>query len=114
MEGHTNRDVGHVHSHRSFPLPQTQAEVTTTDATPAGTHTLYLSAQGTDEGEIVTRSVPLTLDVTAFALETVTPSLTIKQLETAVFPITVTSLNGYEGSISLSVIRAASRGSGIS
>ncbi len=88
---------------RLIPPAQAQAEVATTDATPAGTHTLYLSAQGTDEGEIVTRSVPLTLDVTAFALETATPSLTIKQLETAAFPINITSLNGYEGSVSLSV-----------
>jgi sugar lactone lactonase YvrE len=88
---------------RLVPPAQAQAEVATTDATPAGTHTLYLSAQGTDEGEIVTRTAPITLDVTAFAVETATPSLTIKQLEQALFPITLTSLNGYEGSVSLSV-----------
>ncbi len=86
---------------RLVPPGQTQATVATSSTTTAGTYTLYLAAEGTDEGEIVSRNAPLTLDVSAFELETA-PTATIRQLETAAFPIALASHNGYEGSVSLS------------
>ncbi len=87
----------------AIPPAQSQTMVAATETTPAGAHTIYLTGQGMDEGEIVSHTVPLTLDVSAFGLEASASSMTINQLETATFPISLTALNGYEGSVNLSV-----------
>jgi hypothetical protein len=87
----------------AVPPAQFEATVNTSSLTPAGSHTLYLTGQGTDEGEIVTRTAQLTLDVSAFNIESTASNATVKQLEQAVFPITIGSLNGYEGSVNLTI-----------
>jgi DNA-binding beta-propeller fold protein YncE len=79
--------------------------IITTDATPTGTHTLNLIAEGIDEGEIVSHTLPLTLDVSGFELEALPSSATIKQLETATFDINLNSINGYEGEVNLNIDR---------
>ena len=86
------------------PPAQSVAAVITTGTTTAGAYTLYLSAQGTDEGEIVTHSATLVLDVAGFGLQTAESEKIIKQLESAAYPVSVTALNGYEGTVSLSII----------
>ncbi len=82
---------------------QSETLVIATDKTVTGTHTLYLTAQGTDEGEIVTHTVPLTLDVSGFGMEAAELSRTIKQLESSALPISISALNGYEGVVGLTV-----------
>ena len=82
---------------------QSQTVVITTNSTAIGNHTLYLTAQGLDEGEIVVHTVPLTLDVSGYRLEATAEAQTIKQLETASIPISLASKNGYEGSVGLSI-----------
>ena len=82
---------------------QSQTVVITTSSTSIGSHTLYLIAQGTDEGEPVAHTVPLTLDVSGYGLEATSETHTIKQLETAAIPISLTALNGYEGGVSLAI-----------
>ncbi|MFA4828325.1 MAG: CARDB domain-containing protein [Thermodesulfovibrionales bacterium] len=77
--------------------------IITTDATTPGIHNLSLTAQGVDEGETVTHTLPLILDVSGFGLSAEASSKTIKQLETATFEINVNSLNGYEGEVNLSI-----------
>lgn len=77
--------------------------LTTTEATEAGTYNLFVSAQGLDEGEIVNHKLPLTLDVSAFALETTALTQTVEQLNMATFLINCSSLNEYEGDVTLSV-----------
>jgi len=88
---------------RIVPPGQSQTLVITTNSTLIGSHTLYLTAQGTDEGEIVAHTVPLTLDVSGYRLEATTETQTITQLETASIPINLTALNGYEGGVSLAI-----------
>ncbi len=87
---------------RLVPPGQTVATVRTTNGTAEGTHTLYLTGSGTDEGEIVSHIEQLTLDVSAFNIESAAPTVTVKQLEQAAFPIIISFLNGYQGSVNLS------------
>jgi DNA-binding beta-propeller fold protein YncE len=77
--------------------------VITTDATPAGIHTVNLIAEGIDGGEVVTHALPLTLDISGYALEADTEERTIKQLESTTFSINLLSFNGYEGEVSLNI-----------
>jgi len=73
--------------------------VITTNATPAGIHTLNLIAEGIDGGEVVTHTMPLTLDISGYALEADSSEQTIKQLDSTSFIINLLSLNGYEGEV---------------
>lgn len=82
---------------------QSQAVVISTDTTAIGSNTIYLTAQGLDEGEVVTHTVPLILDVSGFGIESLTPSATVKQLETAVYPMSLVALNGYSGTVNVSI-----------
>lgn len=82
---------------------ESQVVLTTTGATEAGTYSLFVSAQGLDEGEIVNHKIPLTLDVSAFALETTASTQTVEQVNMATFLINSSSRNDYEGDIALSV-----------
>ncbi|MBI4686043.1 MAG: VCBS repeat-containing protein [Nitrospirae bacterium] len=77
--------------------------VITTDSTTIGTHVLNLSAEGIDEGEIVTHTLPLTLDISGFRLIAEPSNQTIKQLNAAIFDININSINGYEGKVNLSI-----------
>lgn len=77
--------------------------VITTDATPAGIHTFELIAEGIDGGEVVTHTLPLTLDISGYALEADKAELTVKQLESTTFSINLLSQNGYEGEVSLDI-----------
>ncbi len=86
-----------------IPPGESLTVIITTDATTTGTHSLTLTAQGVDEGEIVTHTLPLTLDVSGFELSAEPSNKTIKQLETATFDISINSLNGYEEEINLNV-----------
>ncbi len=101
MEGLPTGATASFNPDRLVPPGQTLATVQTTNTTAAGTHILYLTGSGTDEGEIVTHTAQLTLDVSAFNIESLVPSATVKQLEQAIFPITISSVNGYQGTINL-------------
>ncbi len=86
-----------------IPPGESLTVIITTDATTAGTHSLTLTAQGTDEGETIIHTLPLTVDVSGFGLSAEPLSKTIKQLETATFDVKPDTMNGYEGEVALSV-----------
>jgi DNA-binding beta-propeller fold protein YncE len=74
-------------------------EIFTNEGTKAGTHQVKIIASG--DG-IVHESV-LTLDVAAFTMETDSNVTELEQLKTAIFNITLDSINGYEGEVTLGV-----------
>jgi hypothetical protein len=102
MEGLPSGATASFSPDRLIPPGQSVTVVITTETTTTGTHTLYLNAQGVDVGEIVTHTIPLTLEVSGFGLEATVSTQTIKQLETATFAISITSQNGYTGNVNLS------------
>jgi sugar lactone lactonase YvrE len=76
--------------------------IVTTETTPASTHTFTIVAEGVENGISSLQSIPVTFMVSGFGIAAVPQSLTIRQLETATFVLSASSLNGYEGSITLS------------
>jgi sugar lactone lactonase YvrE len=76
--------------------PGTSAFTVITGEAQAGSYTPTILIQG---GGTV-QSLPVSLDVGAFSVEPV-GSVTVKQQETAAFPLRILSINGYAGSIAL-------------
>lgn len=74
--------------------------VITDAATTPGTYEILVKGEGTQD-EAATQSLPLTLAITAFALEAVPPSLEVQQQSTAAFTIRALSQNGYTGTLTL-------------
>lgn len=69
-------------------------------AVPA-TYPLRLIGQGLDGGNVMTNEIAVTCDITGFTLDATPPGVSIKQQETAKFSIRAGSLNGYDGSLTL-------------
>ncbi|MBI5561715.1 MAG: FG-GAP repeat protein, partial [Deltaproteobacteria bacterium] len=65
----------------------------------AGAYVITVSASGGGK----THSVDLTLDVTDFSVTVAQPIQTVKELETAVYGVDLTPLNGFESSVILNI-----------
>lgn len=85
----------------SPPYAPSTLTVSTTSSTPGGTFTLTIT--GTDGTLTHTTSVTLTVVVPDFSISSSSTSGTIKAGGSAHFPITLTPLNTFSGSVSLTV-----------
>ncbi len=84
----------------SLELPgSVSVDIITNESTEPGTHTVIV----TGEGDGIVHEAELTLDIEAFTLESDNASTTLQQLDSDVFSLQLDSLNGYEGTVDLSV-----------
>jgi hypothetical protein len=81
------------------PPGEATLEIFTNEGTQAGTHQMRVVAQG----EGIVHDALLTLDIAAFTVKSDKNEAELEQLESAVFNISTEAINGYEGSVDLSV-----------
>jgi streptogramin lyase len=74
-------------------------DVLANDQTETGTYPLTI----TGSGGYRTHQYPLSLDISAFSLTADNTQADLKQLDSAVFNLSINSLNGYQGAVSLNV-----------